>query len=64
MALRFAASHSSASYNQPMAPEPRYTDDHAKAGLDFPFPAIETCEKGELDWIEKAIEELRKLPEK
>ena len=25
-----------------MAPEPRYTDDHAKAGLDFSFPAIET----------------------
>ena len=25
-----------------MAPEPRYTDDHAKAGLDFAFPAIET----------------------
>ena len=25
-----------------MALEPRYTDDHAKAGLDFAFPAIET----------------------
>jgi len=25
-----------------MAPEPSYTDDHAKAGLDFSFPAIET----------------------
>ena len=25
-----------------MAQEPRYTDDHAKAGLDFDFPAIET----------------------
>src|SRR5664280_2052148 len=25
-----------------MASEPRYTDDHAKAGLDFAFPAIET----------------------
>jgi 7-cyano-7-deazaguanine reductase len=25
-----------------MAQEPRYTDDHAKAGLDFAFPAIET----------------------
>ena len=25
-----------------MASEPRYTDDHAKAGLDFSFPAIET----------------------
>jgi len=22
--------------------EPRYTDDHAAAGIDFPFPAIET----------------------
>ena len=25
-----------------MSVEPRYTDDHAKAGLDFQFPAIET----------------------
>jgi 7-cyano-7-deazaguanine reductase len=25
-----------------MAQEPRYTDDHAKAGLDFAFPPIET----------------------
>ena len=25
-----------------MAPKPRYTDQHAKAGLDFAFPAIET----------------------
>ena len=25
-----------------MALEQRYTDEHAKAGLDFPFPAIET----------------------
>jgi hypothetical protein len=25
-----------------MASEPRYTDEHAKAGLDFAFPAIET----------------------
>ena len=25
-----------------MAVQPRYTDDHAKAGLDFAFPAIET----------------------
>jgi 7-cyano-7-deazaguanine reductase len=24
------------------ATQPRYTDDHAKAGLDFAFPAIET----------------------
>ena len=30
------------SYNIDMALEPRYTDEHAKAGLDFPFPAIET----------------------
>jgi 7-cyano-7-deazaguanine reductase len=29
-------------YNQAMALEQRYTDEHAKAGLDFPFPAIET----------------------
>src|ERR1700677_916387 len=29
-------------YNVAMALEQRYTDDHAKAGLDFPFPAIET----------------------
>jgi len=28
--------------NVNMALEPRYTDEHAKAGLDFPFPAIET----------------------
>ena len=25
-----------------MAPDPRYTETHAKAGLDFGFPAIET----------------------
>lgn len=31
-----------ASYNTVMPLEPRYTDDHAKAGLDFAFPAIET----------------------
>jgi len=31
-----------APYNGPMALEPRYTDEHAKAGLDFRFPAIET----------------------
>jgi 7-cyano-7-deazaguanine reductase len=30
-------------YNRGMATaQPRYTDDHAKAGLDFAFPAIET----------------------
>ena len=29
-------------YNGGMALEQRYTDEHAKAGLDFPFPAIET----------------------
>ena len=40
--IEFLASYSSASYNRLMAPEPRYTDDHAKAGLDFTFPAIET----------------------
>jgi len=28
------------SYNIDMAQEPRYTDDHAKAGLEFAFPAI------------------------
>ena len=31
-----------APYNKNMASEPRYTDKHATAGLDFPFPAIET----------------------
>jgi len=31
-------------YNSGMALEPRYTDEHAKAGLDFKFPAIETWE--------------------
>jgi 7-cyano-7-deazaguanine reductase len=31
-------------YNLGMALEPRYTDEHAKAGLDFKFPAIETWE--------------------
>jgi 7-cyano-7-deazaguanine reductase len=36
-----------AGYNKPMAhksvaPNQRYTDEHAKAGLDFNFPAIET----------------------
>ena len=30
------------SYNQGMALEPRYTDEHAKAGLDTVFPDIET----------------------
>jgi len=30
------------SYNRIMALEQRYTDEHAKAGLAFPFPAIET----------------------
>ncbi len=38
--------HPAPSYNVVMAPEsrnhPRYTDEHAKAGLDFRFPAIET----------------------
>jgi len=29
-------------YNRAMALELRYTDDHAAAGLDFAFPAIET----------------------
>lgn len=29
-------------YNVGMANSPRYTDEHAKAGLDFAFPAIET----------------------
>ena len=29
-------------YNGAMATERRYTDDHAKAGLDFNFPSIET----------------------
>lgn len=29
-------------YNRGMALEQRYTDEHAKAGLDFAFPAIET----------------------
>src|SRR5271155_579307 len=33
---------SASSYNRGMALEQRYTDEHAKAGLDFPFPAIET----------------------
>jgi 7-cyano-7-deazaguanine reductase len=32
------------SYNGDMALEPRYTDEHAKSGLDFAFPAIETWE--------------------
>jgi len=31
-------------YNLGMALEPRYTDEHAKAGLDFRFPPIETWE--------------------
>ncbi len=30
------------SYNNCMAKKRRYTDEHAKAGLDFAFPAIET----------------------
>ena len=29
-------------YNISMASQPRYTDVHARAGLDHPFPAIET----------------------
>jgi len=29
-------------YNRNMALEQRYTDEHAKAGLDYDFPAIET----------------------
>jgi 7-cyano-7-deazaguanine reductase len=29
-------------YNISMAPVSRYTDEHAKAGLDFSFPGIET----------------------
>jgi len=29
-------------YNKHMALSERYTDEHAKAGLDFPFPSIET----------------------
>jgi 7-cyano-7-deazaguanine reductase len=29
-------------YNKRMATLPRYTDDHAKAGLDYAFPPIET----------------------
>jgi 7-cyano-7-deazaguanine reductase len=29
-------------YNKEMPPLARYTDDHAKAGLDFAFPPIET----------------------
>ena len=29
-------------YNDQMAHPPRYTDEHAKAGLDFHFPEIET----------------------
>jgi 7-cyano-7-deazaguanine reductase len=29
-------------YNFGMSMSPRYTDDHAKAGLDFRFPEIET----------------------
>ena len=44
------ASYPRSSYNRSMPADasqapilsPRYTDDHAKAGLDFPFPAIET----------------------
>ncbi len=37
-----AARASRGSYNTAMASRPRYTDEHAKAGLDFAFPAIET----------------------
>jgi 7-cyano-7-deazaguanine reductase len=33
---------SGAPYNIAMALEQRYTDEHARSGLDFPFPAIET----------------------
>jgi 7-cyano-7-deazaguanine reductase len=36
------ASGRQASYNKGMALSPRYTDQHAQAGLDFKFPAIET----------------------
>src|SRR5258707_187686 len=35
-------SQTGTTYNMQMAQEPRYTDDHAKAGLNFAFPAIET----------------------
>src|SRR5580704_15289260 len=35
---------SAAGYNRGMALEPHYTDEHAKAGLDFKFPPIETWE--------------------
>ena len=34
--------HLGPSYNKGMVQQPRYTDDHAKAGLDFRFPEIET----------------------
>jgi 7-cyano-7-deazaguanine reductase len=43
--MRKEASRGPALYNRPMAThatQPRYTDDHAKAGLDFNFPPIET----------------------
>ncbi len=33
-----------ARYNERMPAKPRYTGQHAKAGLDFAFPAIETWE--------------------
>jgi 7-cyano-7-deazaguanine reductase len=36
------ACHYERPYNEWMALEKRYTDEHAKAGLDFAFPAIET----------------------
>ncbi len=42
MAGQQEAGPSSGSYNKKMAQQPRYTDEHAKAGLDFAFPTIET----------------------
>ena len=36
--------------------QPRYTDDHAKAGLDFAFPAIETW-KNQFPGYEIAIDD-------
>lgn len=40
--MRGLGSGADTSYNQAMASEPRYTETHAKSGLDFDFPAIET----------------------
>jgi 7-cyano-7-deazaguanine reductase len=34
--------HPAIPYNKDMESQPRYTDDHAKAGLDYVFPPIET----------------------